>query len=284
MKNDKTVHDLRLSETRSVGVIGLGSVGKALLHVLSFYHKCVGYDIKREYSWSDILRSNCVFVCVQTPQGVDRRLDCGHVTAVLERLAKDRFSGVVVIKSTVRVGYMDDASKKFPELRLVYSPEFLRERSSLQWTVNPDRIVLAGSKRDVEIVSKLFEWVEEAVTIQSDFLSAEIGKLAHNAFIATKVSFTNEIERVSLRNGADPRIVMEIVTADRRIKSKEHFRPYLGPYNGKCVPKDTAELISAGGDSAHLLKVVEQVNEMAKQKGLAKSEIQSINRGVVPEA
>ena len=250
--------------SKQLGIVGLGSVGNALFHVLSYYYKCVGYDIRGKYSWADILLSTCIFVCVQTPLGADKRLDCSHVTAVLEKLASDGYGGVVVIKSTVRVGYMEGACKKFPRLRLVYSPEFLRERSSLQWTVNPDRIVLAGNERDIKMVSDLYKWAEEAIVIESDFRSAEIGKLAHNAFIANKISFTNEIEDVSLRNGANPRTVMDIVTSDRRVRSKEHLRPFMGPYDGKCVPKDTSELTTVAGDFGILLRAVESVNENAK--------------------
>ncbi|MCL5440161.1 MAG: hypothetical protein M1595_04575 [Candidatus Thermoplasmatota archaeon] len=241
-----------------VGVIGLGSVGKALEHVLSFYYGCVGFDIDGRGREDDLFSTYINFVCVNTPSREDGRLDCSHVDEVLERLDKGSYDGIVAVKSTVSVGYMDDAKRRHPNLRLTYFPEFLREKSTLQWTVNPDRIVGAGEPNDVSIVMNIFSWAENAKRIITDFRTAEIGKLAHNAFIALKVTFTNEMERVSIEQHADPERVMEIVWTDRRIASSEHLRPYKGGYDGKCVPKDTSELIKVS--RSQLLDVLPLIN------------------------
>ncbi|MHB1709480.1 MAG: Rossmann-fold NAD(P)-binding domain-containing protein [Thermoplasmataceae archaeon] len=243
----------------SIGIVGLGSVGKALRHVLSFYHKCYGYDIDGRGNWEGILRSAVILVCVNTPEGKNKRLDCSNVDNVLERLSVSNYSGVVAIKSTVRVGYMEFAVKKFPDLKLVYFPEFLREKSTLQWTVNPDRLVLAGNPEDISKVLSYFDWVENARNIIVSYREAELGKLAHNAFIATKVTFANEMERISLDHGADPEKVLEIVWSDRRVGSSEHLRPYLGAYGGKCVPKDAGELETAG--DSDLLRIISSIND-----------------------
>ena len=238
----------------NVGVVGLGSVGKAVRHVLSFYFECAGYDIDGRGKWVDILNTSVVLVCVDTPSGIDGHLDCSHVDDVLNRLSKSNYKGVVAVKSTVRIGYFAHAKRDFSNLRLVYFPEFLREKSTLQWTINPDRLILAGNKSDVDEVLSYFSWVENVRPSLMNFIDAELGKLAHNAYIATKVTFTNEMERISLRLGADPEKVMETVWSDRRVGSPEHLRPNLGPYDGKCVPKDTMELITSG-DSKFLRQI-----------------------------
>jgi UDPglucose 6-dehydrogenase len=243
-----------------VGVVGLGAVGKTLAHVLSWYHDVTPYDIKGDYAWDPVLQCELVLVCVDTPMANDGRLDCRKVDSVLDRLSKGGFGGTVAIRSTLRVGYMERAVEKYKPMRLVYFPEFIRERSRLQWTVSPDRLVVAGDARDVRVVLEAFSWVEDAVTLRMSFIDAEIGKLAHNAYIATKVSFTNEMERICAKYGADPENVMSVVTVDRRVRSKEHLRPHMGPYNGRCVPKDTHELRLAGDDSP-LLTAVEEVRE-----------------------
>ena len=112
----------------------------------------------------------------------------------------------------------------------------------------PDRLLLSGQSDDVDEVLSYFDWVKGASVIKTDHRTAEVAKLAHNAFIATKVSFTNEIESIAASVGADPKTVMEVVTADRRVfPSDAHLRPGLGAYGGKCVPKDTSELLEAGG-------------------------------------
>lgn len=248
------------NQFRRIGVIGLGSVGKAVKHALTFYHPCVGYDILGEYSWEDVLNTSVVFVCVPTPEGEGGRLDCSIVESVLSRLSISRYAGVVVIKSTIGIGFMDEAAARYPELRLVYMPEFLRERSNFTWFVNPDRLVFSGSEEDIEEVLQYFAWVEEGVPLlRMTHREAELGKLAHNAFIAVKVSFTNEIEEISHEMNADPAHVMSVIWADRRVVSREHLRPGFGPYAGKCVPKDTRELINVSG-SAALLRTAEDLN------------------------
>lgn len=241
------------------GVIGLGSVGWSIIHGLSKYFAYIAYDIEGEYSWEEILGADIIFICVNTPLGKDMRLDCSAVSSVLERLNFDDYKGITVIKSTLKVGYMKKARVKYPLLRITYMPEFLRERNSFSWFLNPSRLVISGDKEDVSVVLTFFDWVTKAEILIVDDISAEIGKLAHNAFIATKVSFTNEIEALSQENSADPFDVMKIVWTDRRIMSSDHLIPGLGPYGGKCVPKDTLELINSS-NKTELLRTVNNVN------------------------
>jgi UDPglucose 6-dehydrogenase len=246
-----------------LGVVGLGAVGSALSHVLDwFYTDVEKFDIVGHYNWDPILRTDAVFICVATPAGSDGRLDCTQVTEVLGRLEAGQYKGVAVIRSTVRVGFMDHALTQFPSLRLVYAPEFLRERSRFQWSANPDRLVVSGSPKDIDLVAGLFDWMEEAIILRMSHTEAEIGKLAHNAYIATKVSFTNTIADVATRFGADPSQVMSVVWNDRRVRNRAHLDPTGGPYGGSCVPKDTHELVVAGGTPI-LLVAVEKVNSIA---------------------
>ncbi|KAA0008940.1 MAG: UDP-glucose/GDP-mannose dehydrogenase family protein [Thermoplasmata archaeon] len=255
------------SHRKKIGVIGsMGTVGRVVKHVFSyFYPDVVGYDIKGEGSWRDILDCDILFICVPTPEK-GGRLDCSIIEKILNDLA-GIFNGIVVIKSTVKVGFMDEMQEKFPELRLVYMPEFLREKSAFQWFVNPDRIVIAGEKKNIEKVLEIFTWLEGDIPILvMDFKAAEIAKLAHNAFIAVKVSFTNEIEMICRKFNVNPEDVMRVIWEDRRIKNSAHLRPGIGPYGGKCVPKDTKELINAYGNSI-LIKAAEIVNEKFKAQG-----------------
>jgi len=246
--------------TKNFGVIGLGSVGWAVIHGLSPWYSYTGYDIAGTYSWDKILETSIVFISVSTPSSDNGRLDCSAVHAVLQRLYNDRYSGCIVIKSTISVGFMDQMITQHPKLRLLYMPEFLRERTSFTWFTNPDRIIISGNDDDVKEVLSYFSWVSSKVPLlRMSHISAEIGKLAHNAYIATKVSFTNEVEKICAENGADAFDVMSTIWADRRVNSQEHLTPYLGPYGGKCVPKDTRELINSGNQRL-LLSAVETIN------------------------
>lgn len=259
------MEEWKKSSGSRVGVVGLGSVGGALKHTLEYFYDVCGYDIKGDHVWDAVLHTDIVFVCVDTPGGSDGRLDCRNVNDVLARLNAGGYRNVVVIRSTLRVDFMEEASRGFPALRLVYSPEFIRERSRLQWTVNPDRLVLSGRPRDVREALRFFRWVEGAKVLVMDARSAEVAKLVHNAYIALKVSFTNEIERISIELGARPTDVLNVVAADRRVGSKEHLRPFMGPFGGKCVPKDLRELMHAA-DNALLLRAVHAVNELTKAR------------------
>ena len=245
---------------RLVGVIGLGSVGTALSAVMGYFYSVIGYDVLGDYDWNKVLGCEAVFVCVQTPEGEDGRLDCSHIDEVLSRLQGDRFSGVVVIKSTLRVGFMDNAIKKYPALSLVYSPEFMSEKNAFIWTANPDRIVISGNEELMDYVHNLYIWAKDAIIIRTDYKSAEIGKLAHNAYIAMKVTYTNTMEKISESCGANASDVMKIIYTDRRVANSAHLEPYKGPYGGKCVPKDTSELINAFGDKARLIRVADEIN------------------------
>lgn len=245
---------------KNVGVIGLGSVGWSVIHGLSRYYRCYGYDIAGRYRWNDILKTEIVFVCVPTPLGADERLDCSNIDITPKRLAEEGYKGIVAIKSTVTIGYMEKATSKFPNLRLVYMPEFLRERNSYTWFLKPDRIVVSGEENDVKEALSYFSWAKDAEILKMNHRSAEIGKLAHNAFIATKVSFTNEVERICSEHSGNSYDVMSVVWSDRRVKSKDHLTPGLGPYGGKCVPKDTHDLIESTGNVI-LLRAVEEVNK-----------------------
>ena len=250
----------------TIGVVGLGSVGTAVKHALSFYYPtCVGYDIDGRGSFTDILQTDIAFVCVPTPGTDDGHLDCSAVLHVLRDLSIASYSGICVVKSTVNVGFMDMAQKMYPNLKLVYNPEFLREKSNFTWTVNPDRLVLSGNDNLIEQVLSVYTWIDgigtDVPVLRMRHVDAETAKLAHNAFIAGKVTFTNEIEHICCDIGADPDTVMGVIHADRRVKSKEHLMPGLGPYGGKCVPKDTCALIAAS-KSAELLRKIEELNRI----------------------
>ncbi len=240
-----------------LAIVGWGSVGKSAVQGLSPYHDVVGYDIDGRGDWSDVLSSEVSLVCVSTDAAADGKLDMSNVHDVAKRLATGGYEGLVIVKSTLQPGTMDRLEKSHPRLRLVYMPEFLREKDAVEWFANPDRLVVSGDDRDVEVALSCFEWVPESIRrIRMKHLEAELGKLAHNAYIATKVTFTCEIERICHSKGANPIPVMETVWTDRRVNNHSHLTPGLGGFDGKCVPKDTAALACEDEDTGSLIKVL----------------------------
>ena len=242
-----------------ISIIGLGSVGKAAELGLAEFHEVSGYDIDGRGNWQDVLSSELTFVCVNTDASEDSTLDMSNVIAVCSKLSEDEYCGLVVVKSTLHPGTMDKINSKHPSLRLAYMPEFLREKDAVEWFAEPDRIVISGGQEDMEITLSCFDWVPDSIPrLRMNHLEAELGKLAHNAYIATKVTFTCEIERIAKEFGVDPYPVMESVWTDRRVRNSAHLTPGLGGFDGKCVPKDTAALSSVDSDPNSILKILEE--------------------------
>jgi UDPglucose 6-dehydrogenase len=275
-----TLQDL-MAEKKRVGIVGLGAVGTAVAKGMEPHHEIVGYDIDGRGDWDSIPATDAVLVCVPTDLSKKKgakNLDTGPVLEVATRLDESSYAGVVILKSTLNVGTMECLQESHPELRLVYMPEFLREKDAVEWFADPDRLIASGEDEDVEEALALFEWVDSDVPrMAMKHKEAEIGKLAHNAYIATKVTFTCEIERLCLLHDVNPHPVMETVWRDRRVLNQAHLTPGLGGFDGKCVPKDTEALASIddrdGGLLQHVLKIgtkerVEWSHNRAKEEFL----------------
>tara|TARA_B110000003_G_scaffold137159_1_gene138923 strand:+ start:3273 stop:4040 length:768 start_codon:yes stop_codon:yes gene_type:complete len=237
-----------------LGIIGLGSVGQAAQSTLNSHFGTVGYDIDGRGDWNNVLQTRCVFVCVSTNAAKNGILDMSNIYSVSEMLSNSDYPGLIIIKSTLQPRTIDRIKQRFPNLRVAYIPEFLREKDAHEWFKNPDRIVYSCDDLDEKELLDYFTWVSESIPrIRMSHLEAEFGKLAHNAYIATKVTFTCEIERICELNSIDANKVMEVVWRDRRVNNPAHLVPYLGGFSGKCVPKDTLALVAEDPDSNSML-------------------------------
>jgi UDPglucose 6-dehydrogenase len=223
-------------------------------------------------------RCRIVFVCVDTPQMHSGDADLSRVERVIDELPRsgDRF--LLVMKSTVPVGTGDRLRAEL-DLRGMHhigytsNPEFLREGRAVNDFMEPDRIVIgAYEPADTEAVAALYANLDTPL-IRTDVASAEMIKYASNAFLATKISFINEIANVCEEVGADVSVVSEGMGLDERIGS--HFlRPGIG-YGGSCFPKDVRALKQLAGNSGYhfqLLTSVIEVNELQKRRVVGKLE------------
>ena len=241
----------------TVGVVGLGSVGDAAFTTFSNHFHTVGYDVDGRGDWKEILASDVAIVCVPTNAAGDGQLDMTHVMDVANKLAEHSFTGLMIVKSTLQPGTMDAINERYPQLRAAYAPEFLRERDALEWFQSPDRLVYSCATNDESALLEYFSWIgEEVPRVRMEHLEAELGKLAHNTYIATKVTFTVEIERLAHHFGVDPVPVMETVWRDRRVNNPAHLTPMKGGFAGKCVPKDTAALAQLDPDTESILHML----------------------------
>src|SRR5437773_10867279 len=183
-------------------------------------------------------------IAVSTPEGEGGEADLSHVEAAASSIA-DHMTGplVVVNKSTVPplTGDMVSAVLKRRNSEfaaaVVSNPEFLREGSAIQDFMHPDRVVVGSHDRQAaEKVALLYAPLEAPILITPNIYTAEMVKYASNAFLATRISFINEIARISERVGADAKLVAEGMGLDKRI-GPSYLDVGLG-WGGSCFPKD----------------------------------------------
>lgn len=247
---------------KRLGVVGLGSVGKAVFHGLSYYFDDVkGYDIKGEGNFKDILDTDVVFICVST-DFKDDSLSMTDVENVIERLVVNEYKGIVVVKSTVSIGFTERMCETYQDLRIMYAPEFLREEQAYQFFIYPDRLVFSGTKYDMDVLEDIFSW-SNCPVFRMKHKEAEIMKLAHNAKIAVDVSFANEIKMLSDKLGLDSYKIMESIWSDRR-RTKYWLNPLKGPYGGKCVEKDSKDYMIS--TNSKIVKSADYVNRIFRRK------------------
>ncbi|MGB9184247.1 MAG: UDP-glucose/GDP-mannose dehydrogenase family protein [Solirubrobacteraceae bacterium] len=216
-----------------------------------------------------------LFVAVGTPPTYSGDADLSAVNAVVAEMpASDRHA--LVMKSTVPVGTGAAIQRSFAahdkqDFAYVSCPEFLKEGSALEDFLAPDRVVVGDDENWAgDAVVALYEPLN-APLVRTDVASAEMVKLAANAFLATKISFINEIANVCEETGADVLEVARGMGLDRRIGT--HFlNPGIG-FGGSCFPKDVSALKQLAGNSGYhfqLLTAVIEVNELQKRRVVSK--------------
>ena len=215
-----------------------------------------------------------LFVCVDTPPTYSGDADLSRVRAVVDELPEGS-DHVLVMKSTVPAGTGDSIRRDVPGLRYVSCPEFLKEGSAVQDFMNPDRVVIGadpGDEEAADAVAALYEPLGGEI-LRTDVASAEMIKLASNAFLATKISFINEIANVCEEVGADVGQVARGMGLDERIGAS-FLRAGIG-YGGSCFPKDVSALKMLAGNTGYhfqLLTAVIEVNELQKRRVVGKLE------------
>lgn len=215
-----------------------------------------------------LVESEIIFIAVGTPSAADGKADLQYVYAVAEEIGKNiKNYKIIVNKSTVPVGTGKEVRKIINkyyqgEFDIVSCPEFLREGTAVKDFFNPDRLVIGvGSKKAEQIMQEVFKRIKGQKLITT-VESAELIKYASNAFLATKISFINEIAHICEKTGADIEEVSYGVGLDRRIGQK-FLKAGIG-WGGSCFPKDVKALDQIAGSHGYdfrLLKSVIEVNQ-----------------------
>lgn len=261
----KNAHDVTVVE-RDAARVDARSVGRDPLGEPGFSDEIASGRIRFTSDPDVCSAADVIAICVGTPLGPDGDVDLGQLdsaTATAGRLA--RGGATVLVRSTVPVGTCDGLQRGALARQLVVSnPEFLREGHALEDVERPTRIVAGGPDAARASVDALYE-----VTIRmtgcplfwTDARTAELSKYASNAFLATKLSFVNEIANLAAALGADGQAAIRIMAADPRIGAA-FTRAGIG-WGGSCFPKDTRALHALAAESNYpfvLLSAVIQQN------------------------
>ena len=261
-----------------IGIIGLGYVGTAIKSGFEKHYKLETYDkydsFKSTVQLSDMVAEcEVIFVCVPTPMNKDGSCHTNIVESVVHeidewtsRYHKD-IKPIVVIKSTVPPGTTEHLNKKYDGVNVIFNPEFLTEMNYLEDFKNQTRIILGGTRKGTNKLRQVYSKVFPSATIvKTGSKTAEMVKYFINSFLATKVSFANEMKVICDEIGIDYDKVVEYATYDERL-GKSHWA-VPGPdgdlgFGGHCLPKDVSAIVSEF--ESELLKSVLSVNDKVRK-------------------
>lgn len=236
-----------------IQIIGFGVVGKAQAHLI----KVLGHDVS--------IYDPYIFPESRLNRNADISFICTHekdVEDALKRLVEEGVLGLYVIKSTVPVGTTMNLMKRYG-VHVCHNPEFLREKYAYEDVLNPSRIIIGKCcDNHASLLTQLYSPLKKPIFI-TDPTTSELAKLVSNAYLATLITFWNEVNELTSKLNINIRDLAEMVCADPRM-SKYGTEKFGEPFSGKCLPKDLVHFIEAfrqNGLNPTVLEAIKRFNE-----------------------
>ena len=258
-----------------IGIIGQGFVGNAVYQKFKKYYNVETFDLNEKLCNSyeeSTYQNEIVFICLPTPMDEVGRCNTSIVDTAVKKANDVGVAKIVVIKSTVSPGTTQRLNEKYPNLQIVFNPEFLTERNAVKDYENQNRIILGGPRpattRLKQIFSKAFP---DAHIIKTDSTHAEMVKYLTNTFLSVKVSFANEIYQLCEKLDIDYDKVVEYATMDERLGESHWSVPgHDGDFGfgGHCFPKDLSALLYLTkelGTINNVLSATQKTNDSVRE-------------------
>lgn len=230
-----------------IGIVGYGFVGRALSNALNTNSSVIKIDPNLGTNIDDLIKFNpdLIFLCLPTPMSSNKLQDISTLKEVIIDITKSNLIGLIVIKSTVLPNYLSEI--KEINSNIVYNPEFLREKSANDDFINSNLIVFGGNKDNCDKLANFYNNFTRCISkdyIYTDSLTASFIKYTINSFLASKVIFFNQLNK--LYNSVNPEDdwsnLISYISRDKRIGTSHMDVPgHDGRYGfgGACLPKDS---------------------------------------------